>query len=94
VQLFRASARSGWRWICVSLTLVWRRHPCLLESSIPTDVSTPTPPNVVLHRISGKQTPGSRSRFEILVNSDVWVDLKRIFETSWMTGKPVGPTIS
>ncbi len=27
---------------------------------------------------------------EILIKSDVWVDLKRVFETSWMTGGSVG----
>ncbi len=46
--------------------------------------------NYHLRRISGAANRRLEEQVELLINSDVWVDLKRVFETSWMTGGSVG----
>jgi predicted RecB family nuclease len=43
-----------------------------------------------LRRISGAANRRLEEQVEILINSDVWVDLKRVFENSWITGGSVG----
>ena len=46
--------------------------------------------NQHLRRISGAANRILEEQVENLINSDVWVDLKRVFETSWITGGSVG----
>jgi predicted RecB family nuclease len=46
--------------------------------------------NYHLRRISGAANRRLEEQVELLINSDVWVDLKRVFDDSWMTGGSVG----
>ena len=46
--------------------------------------------NQHLRRISGAANRRLEEQVETLINSHVWVDLKRVFETSWITGGSVG----
>jgi predicted RecB family nuclease len=46
--------------------------------------------NQHLRRISGAANSRLEEQVENLINSDVWVDLKRVFEKSWITGGSVG----
>ena len=46
--------------------------------------------NYHLRRISGVANRRLEEQVEVLINSDLWVDLKRVFETSWITGGSVG----
>ena len=46
--------------------------------------------NYHLRRISRAANRHLEEQVELLINSDVWVDLKRVFETYWMTGGSVG----
>jgi predicted RecB family nuclease len=46
--------------------------------------------NQHLRRISAAANRRLEEQVEDLINSDVWVDLKRVFQTSWMTGGSVG----
>jgi len=46
--------------------------------------------NQHLRRISGAANRRLEEQVEDLINSDVWVDLKRVFEGSWITGGSVG----
>ena len=46
--------------------------------------------NQHLRRISGAASSRLEEQVENLIKSDVWVDLKRVFENSWLTGGSVG----
>jgi len=46
--------------------------------------------NYHLRRISEAANSRLEEQVENLINSDVWVDLKRVFEKSWITGGSVG----
>jgi predicted RecB family nuclease len=46
--------------------------------------------NQHLRRISGAANSRLEEQVENLINSDIWIDLKRVFETSWITGGSVG----
>jgi predicted RecB family nuclease len=46
--------------------------------------------NQHLRRISGAANSRLEEQVETLINSDIWVDLKRVFEESWITGGSVG----